>query len=72
VECRAEVEVLNGYSAHADRNELRQWVRALGGPVRRAFVVHGEPEAARAMAAILKEEGVGEVTLPELGQAFDL
>jgi len=69
---RAEVEVIGGYSAHADKHELRAWVKRLGGPVSRAFVVHGEPDAAAAMATILREEGVGEVAIPELGQSFDL
>jgi metallo-beta-lactamase family protein len=72
VDRRAEVESIGGYSAHADKHELRSWVRALGGPIRRAFVVHGEGEATGAMAAILREEGVGDVTIPELGQAFEL
>lgn len=72
VERRAEVESINGYSAHADRHELRSWVKRLGGPIRRAFVVHGEAEPARAMAAILQEEGVEDVAIPELGQSFDL
>ena len=71
VERRAEVEVINGYSAHADRGELRRWVRALGGPVRRAFVVHGEDPARRAMADILREEGVAEVHLPAHGESFE-
>ena len=69
---RAEVETIGGYSAHADRGELRAWVRRLGGPVRRAFVVHGETSALAAMAAILREEGVREVIVPKHGQAFDL
>lgn len=69
---RAEVETIGGYSAHADRTELRAWVKALGGPVRRAFVVHGEPEAAKAMADILGECGVKEVTIPGLGESFTL
>ncbi|HEX5004837.1 MAG TPA: MBL fold metallo-hydrolase, partial [Gemmatimonadales bacterium] len=68
----AEVETIGGYSAHADRAELRAWVRKIGGPVRRAFVVHGEDPAREAMARILKDEGVGEVVLPQLGQGFDL
>lgn len=72
VERRAEVETIGGYSAHADRTELRTWVKALGGPVRRAFVVHGEPEAATAMAAILKDCGVGQVDIPKLGESFVL
>ena len=69
---RAEVESIGGYSAHADRNELRAWIRRLGGPIRRAFVVHGEPPALGAMATILREEGVREVILPKHGDAFDL
>jgi metallo-beta-lactamase family protein len=69
---RAEVETIGGYSAHADRNELRAWVRTLGGPIRRAFVVHGEPASLEAMAAILREEGVGDVHVPRHGESFDL
>jgi metallo-beta-lactamase family protein len=71
-ERRAEVESITGYSAHADRDELRSWVRHLGGPVRRAFVVHGEPPALEAMAAILREEGVRDVRVPKHGESFDL
>ena len=40
----AETVTIDGYSAHADREELRRWVRDLGGPVKRACCVHGEPE----------------------------
>ncbi|HEX3232650.1 MAG TPA: MBL fold metallo-hydrolase [Gemmatimonadales bacterium] len=71
-ERRAEIETIAGYSAHADRNELRAWIRRLGGPIRRAFAVHGEPQALGAMATILREEGVREVHLPKHGEAFDL
>ena len=69
---RAEVESIGGYSAHGDRSELRAWVKMLGGPIRRAFVVHGEAGPASAMAQILREEGVGEVVIPQMGQSFDL
>ena len=71
-ERRAEVESITGYSAHADRTELRSWVRRLGGPVRRAFVVHGEHPALEAMATILREEGVRDVRIPKHGESFDL
>ena len=72
VAVRAEIETIGGYSAHADRTELRAWVRNLGGPVRRAFVVHGEPDAAQAMAQILREEGVRQVDVPSQGESFEL
>ena len=71
-DARAEVQTISGYSAHADRTELRGWVRRLGGPIRRAFVVHGEPGPAAAMAQILTEEGVPDVVVPTLGESFDL
>ena len=69
---RAEIETIGGYSAHADKHELRAWVKALGGQVKRAFVVHGESEPALGMATILKESGVGDVTIPRLGESFAL
>jgi metallo-beta-lactamase family protein len=71
-ERRAEVETIGGYSAHADRTELRAWVRQLGGPIRRAFVVHGEPPALEAMAAILRQEGVKDVVIPKHGESVAL
>jgi metallo-beta-lactamase family protein len=72
VERQAQVATLEGYSAHADRNELRDWVRRIGGPINRAFVVHGEPDAAEAMATVLRHEGVGEVVVPKHGESFEL
>ncbi len=72
VPVRARIETIGGYSAHADRNELRAWLRKLGGPIRRAFVVHGEPAAAQAMVQILKQEAVRQVEVPRLGEAFEL
>ena len=71
-ERRAEVVSIDGYSAHADRNELRAWVRRLGGPIKRAFVVHGEAPALGAMANLLREEGVREVHVPEQGDSYTL
>jgi metallo-beta-lactamase family protein len=71
-ERRAEVVSIDGYSAHADRNELRAWVRRLGGPIKRAFVVHGEAPALGAMANLLREEGVREVHVPEQGDTYTL
>jgi metallo-beta-lactamase family protein len=69
---RAEIQSISGYSAHADRTELRAWVKALGGTVKRAFVVHGEAAPAAAMAQILKEEGVRDIVIPQLGESFEL
>ncbi len=68
----AEVISIDGYSAHGDDDELRRWVRGLGGPITRAFCVHGEPTALTAMKALLEEEGVQEVHIPTHGERVDL
>ena len=60
VPLRARVEVLNGYSAHADRTGLRDWLRAVraGSPdLERVYLVHGEPPAQDALSALLEQDG---------------
>ena len=39
---KANVEVLNGFSGHADRNELLAWAEGITKKPRRTFLVHGE------------------------------
>lgn len=57
---RAQVEVLNGYSAHADRMDLQRWLddaRASSPSLEEVFLVHGEREAQDALAAQLEARG---------------
>jgi metallo-beta-lactamase family protein len=53
VRVRAKVVTLDGFSAHADREEILRWTSGFRRPPRRTHVVHGEPEAARSLAEIL-------------------
>ena len=60
VPLRARVEIINGYSAHADRTELRSWldsVRAQSPSLNGVWLVHGEPEAQDEFAATLDAGG---------------
>lgn len=54
---KARVEILNGLSAHADAEDFRWWCGHLGraSGISQAFIVHGEHDAAQAMAAILHD-----------------
>jgi metallo-beta-lactamase family protein len=63
---RAQVEVLDGYSAHADRAELVAWldaVRRTSSSLRDVCLVHGEPGPQDALAVQLRNEGY-RVTCP--------
>lgn len=69
----ARVEVLNGLSGHAGRSELIAWARHLKHPPRETFLVHGDPDAAFALADALRLElGFPNIHVPELGQQFRL
>ena len=70
VPVKATVTPMPAYSGHADGEELRAWVRSLGGEVRRAFVVHGDDLAVAMMVTILREEGVRDVIVPREGESF--
>jgi metallo-beta-lactamase family protein len=73
VPLRAQVEAIDGYSAHADREGLLSWVRSVRGErLRRVFVVHGEEAESQALAEGLRDLGGLQVEVPRLGQAFDL
>lgn len=70
---RARVEVINGFSGHADRSELLAWAAAIGKRPRHTFLVHGEEAAAQALADGLRTEaGYEDVAVPEMHQSFTI
>lgn len=52
---RATVRSLDSFSGHADHRELLDYFRALTGPKRHIFLVHGEPERSAALIPELRE-----------------
>lgn len=70
---RAKVQRINGYSAHADSAELREWARHFDrARLQQVFLVHGEPEGAYAFAGLLSQDGVQRVEVPERGHTYTL
>jgi metallo-beta-lactamase family protein len=69
---RARVESIEGFSAHADREELLAWFDSLGGPPRRTWIVHGEEDASESLAQALASHHAATVEVPRRGQSFVL
>ncbi|MCX7819996.1 MAG: MBL fold metallo-hydrolase [Kiritimatiellae bacterium] len=69
-EVRAEVHVLNAFSAHADQRELLEYVRA--ARPRRIVLVHGEERARAALAEALRAAQPAPVGLPAAGDVIEL
>ena len=65
---RARVSQINGFSAHADRDELFRWLSSLKKSPKHIFVVHGEPEAARKFADFINMKTGWNTSVPEYGQ----
>ena len=62
---KAKVVRVHGFSAHADRNELLNWLRELQAAPRGVFVVHGEAESAKAFGNYVRKRTGWEVTVPD-------
>ncbi|GAC1469290.1 MAG: MBL fold metallo-hydrolase [Isosphaeraceae bacterium] len=68
----AAVYVLDGFSGHADRNDLSWWFAQTGGGIERGFVVHGEPAGMEAIAPVLQEHVLNPVVMPELLASYEV
>jgi metallo-beta-lactamase family protein len=68
VPVRAEVHQLHGLSAHADRDELLRWCKALPGMPERIFLNHGEDPARKALRVAVAEMGWPLPHLPLRGE----
>jgi metallo-beta-lactamase family protein len=71
VPVRAEVAVVHGFSAHADADDLVAWLSTMPEPGC-AYVVHGEPESAAALAQRLDDELGWAAVVPEHGERVRL
>lgn len=68
VPVRAEVVVIDALSAHADANELVDWLRRAPAAPDTVYVVHGEPKAASALAELVERDLGWNVVIPAYGE----
>lgn len=69
---RAHIEVLHGLSAHADQTELLRWLSGFARPPRQTFLVHGEPDAQRALADTIRQQLGWNVAIAQDGATIEL
>jgi len=61
---KARVVQIQGFSAHADKEELLQWLKSLSKPPRKLFIVHGEAASAKHFGQFVHERTGWEVAVP--------
>jgi len=72
VPVRAEVAAIDNLSAHADYQEILDWLSHFKKPPRETFITHGEPSASDALRHRVEETRHWRCTLPEYRQTVKL
>ncbi len=69
---RARVEFISNLSAHADYEEIIDWLRGFETPPKKTFIIHGEPLAADSMRLHLEEKLHWRAEVPEYLETITL
>ena len=72
VPVRAEVASVEGFSVHADADELVAWLSTAPHPPEVVYLVHGEPSASQALAARVRAELGWVAVVPRDGEIVRL
>ncbi len=69
---KCHVEKLEGFSAHADRTELLEWIENFQDSPKNVFVVHGEEQSALGFAHLINKKFNWNVTTPSFHETYEL
>jgi metallo-beta-lactamase family protein len=72
VPVRAKIKTIDGFSAHADQQEILRWLGSFKHAPRKTFVIHGEANASSTLASILRDKYRWDVEIPKNGQSISL
>ena len=68
---RAKVFTINGFSAHADKKELLEWISSFTGKPQ-VFIIHGEEKTALEFQKHVEELTGFATVVPRKGDSFDI
>ncbi len=69
---RASIRKINTLSAHADYNEILEWLAGFKNAPKKVFLNHGEKEAAQSLQEKIKERFAWNVIIPKYHETFTL
>lgn len=71
IQVNASIRRIEGFSGHAGRSELLQWIRGIGKPPKCVFLVHGESSVLDKFAADVRALGL-DAEIPDLLDEYGL
>ncbi len=69
-ELKAEVVVVDAFSAHADKNDLIRYVKDCKGRLKKVFIVHGDPEQSKALQKKIQSLNINAIIPEKNERAF--
>lgn len=70
-EVKMEIKIMNAYSAHADKNDLMDYISHVEG-LKKVILVHGENDACEDFKKSLETTNQKDVFIPTFGDSIDL
>jgi metallo-beta-lactamase family protein len=71
-ESKAQISRIYGFSGHADRSGLLQWIGHLKQAPRGIYLTHGEEEVATSLAEQIRQTKGWDVSVPKFQEVVDL
>ena len=72
VPVRCHIEMISGYSAHADQETLFEFARAHSDTLKKVFLTHGEPKASLTLVQRLRDYLGVNASAPKYGDLIEL
>lgn len=72
IEVHAKIKTLDLFSAHADYNEILEWLSHFEHAPKKVFLTHGELKSAQALKVKIEQRFGWQVVIPKFEESFDL
>lgn len=72
IDVKAKIYDIKGFSGHADKNVLLDWIDNFKYKPKKIFIVHGEIEASTALAEEIHMKYRIKTTIPNIGDSFKI
>lgn len=72
IEVNCKIKQIESYSAHADQNQIIEWIKPMRLSLKNIFIVQGEEDAMKALGQRIRDELAINVTIPSYEDSFEL
>jgi metallo-beta-lactamase family protein len=69
---KAQIEIINGLSAHGDQQEMLNWISEIKSNPEKVFIVHGEKQAADTFRVKIKDTFGWDCIVPKLYEIYEI